>query len=103
VPVRIALDAKQLAAHPLRLGLSMTVSVDVSDTSGRTLAEGARSTPVAQTQVFDVITAQADAEVARIIATHGGAPRKPAVAVKPVAAAPDKAVPARPTNPATRR
>jgi membrane fusion protein (multidrug efflux system) len=122
VPVRIALDAKQLAAHPLRLGLSTTVSVDVSDTSGRTLADVARSAPVAQTQVFDVITAQADAEVARIIATHGGAQRRPAAvpakAVKPAAAltpaapvepatarhaAPDKTIPARPTNPATRR
>ena len=107
VPVRIALDAKQLAAHPLRLGLSMTVAVDVADTSGKTLAEGARSAPVAQTQVFDVITAQADAEVARIIASHGGGARKPAAApaAKPAnsARAPDKTIPDKPTNPATRR
>jgi membrane fusion protein, multidrug efflux system len=73
VPVRIALDAAELARHPLRLGLSMQVAVDVSDTSGPTLATGTRSTPVAQTTVFDVLTEAADAEVARIIATHGGA------------------------------
>jgi membrane fusion protein (multidrug efflux system) len=104
VPVRITLDPKQLAAHPLRLGLSMTVSVDVTDTGGRTLADGARATPVAQTQVFDVITAQADAEVARIIASHGGALRKAAAAaVKDSAPAGDKTIPAKPTNPATRR
>jgi membrane fusion protein (multidrug efflux system) len=29
LPVRIALDPKQLAAHPLRVGLSMTADVDV--------------------------------------------------------------------------
>ena len=121
VPVRIALDPKQLAAHPLRLGLSMMVSVDVSDTSGKTLADGARSTPVAQTQVFDVLTAQADAEVARIIATHGGPLRKAAAVVKPAAPAAqpapaasapaaalpapagDKTIPRRPVDPANRR
>lgn len=43
VPVRIALDATQLAEHPLRVGLSMTAEVDVSDTSGRALADTPRS------------------------------------------------------------
>ena len=71
VPVRITLDPAELAAHPLRVGLSMQVAVDVSDTSGPTLA-AARSTPLAQTAVFDLVAAAADAEVARIIATHGG-------------------------------
>jgi membrane fusion protein (multidrug efflux system) len=28
VPVRIALDPKELAAHPLRVGLSMEASID---------------------------------------------------------------------------
>ncbi len=72
LPVRISLDAGELAAHPLRLGLSMQVRVDVADQSGATLAPTARSTPVAQTQVFDVLSTAADAEVARIIASHGG-------------------------------
>ncbi len=31
LPVRIALDAKQLAAHPLRVGLSMTATIDTRD------------------------------------------------------------------------
>jgi membrane fusion protein (multidrug efflux system) len=30
LPVRVALDPKELAAHPLRVGLSMTAEVDVS-------------------------------------------------------------------------
>jgi len=34
VPVRIALDPKELRDHPLRIGLSVNVSVDISDTSG---------------------------------------------------------------------
>ncbi len=34
VPVRIALDARDLAAHPLRLGLSMHVSVDTRSQDG---------------------------------------------------------------------
>jgi membrane fusion protein (multidrug efflux system) len=31
LPVRIALDPKELAAHPLRVGLSMEATIDVSD------------------------------------------------------------------------
>ena len=34
VPVRVALDHKDLAAHPLRVGLSVTADVDVRDESG---------------------------------------------------------------------
>ena len=31
LPVRIRLDPRQLAEHPLRVGLSMTVDIDVSN------------------------------------------------------------------------
>jgi len=31
VPVRIALDPKELAAHPLRVGLSMTATIDTRE------------------------------------------------------------------------
>jgi membrane fusion protein (multidrug efflux system) len=37
VPVRIALDPKELRDHPLRVGLSVDVTVDVSDTSGQSI------------------------------------------------------------------
>ncbi len=37
VPVRVALDPKELRDHPLRVGLSVNVSVDISDTSGSLL------------------------------------------------------------------
>ena len=41
VPVRIELDAQQLAAHPLRVGLSMEATVDVQRTSGAPVLERA--------------------------------------------------------------
>ena len=34
LPVRIALDPKELAAHPLRVGLSMSADIDVSEHRG---------------------------------------------------------------------
>ncbi|KAB8038181.1 HlyD family secretion protein [Janthinobacterium aquaticum] len=37
VPVRITLDAQELAAHPLRIGLSTTVTVDTSHGEGARL------------------------------------------------------------------
>ena len=37
VPVRITLEPKELAAHPLRIGLSTTVTVDTSHGEGATL------------------------------------------------------------------
>ncbi len=77
VPVRIALDARELAAHPLRLGLSMEVSVDVADTSGPALASAARSAPLAQTTVFDQAAREADAIVRRIVAANLGARSHP--------------------------
>ena len=72
VPVRIALDAKQVAEHPLRVGLSMAVAVDVRDQNGKSLVDTPRTTPVAQTTVFDRADAAADAEVARIIKANLG-------------------------------
>jgi membrane fusion protein, multidrug efflux system len=84
VPVRIALDAKQLAASPLRIGLSMDVAVDVTNQDGKTLADGAQAPLVAQTQVYSQLDAGADAEVQRLIAANMGASKT--VAASPVAA-----------------
>jgi membrane fusion protein (multidrug efflux system) len=75
VPVRIALDQKEIAKNPLRVGLSMEVSVDVADQSGKSLADAPRASQegaVASTTVFDKVSMDADAEVARIIAENGG-------------------------------
>ncbi|WP_019140697.1 efflux RND transporter periplasmic adaptor subunit [Noviherbaspirillum massiliense] len=44
VPVRIALDPKQLAKHPLRIGLSMHAVVDLHNQDGPLVGETASST-----------------------------------------------------------
>ncbi|GAA0224652.1 Multidrug efflux system EmrAB-OMF membrane fusion protein EmrA [Marinomonas primoryensis] len=38
LPVRITLDAQDIASHPLRIGLSMNVEVDTANTSGKLLS-----------------------------------------------------------------
>ena len=73
VPVRISLDPKELAEHPLRVGLSMDAKVDISKTDGRMLADGARPSIATKTSVFDEINSAADVEVRKIIAANGGA------------------------------
>ena len=72
VPVRITLDAQQLAAHPLRVGLSMVAEVDVSQKDGKTLADAPR--PSAQTEVhaYSVTSDTADQNVNRVIAANMG-------------------------------
>ena len=74
VPVRIALSAEQLQMNPLRVGLSMEATVDVTDQGGKALADAPRSAPMVQTQVFAALDAKADAEVRRVIAANS--PRK---------------------------
>jgi len=44
VPVRIALDAAEVRAHPLRIGLSTVVRVDVADRSGPLVGADVRGT-----------------------------------------------------------
>ena len=73
LPVRIALDRKQLAEHPLRVGLSMQVDVDVRDTSGPRLAAAPARGSAYATKVFDEQTAAADARVREIISANLGA------------------------------
>ncbi|MEO8746226.1 MAG: efflux RND transporter periplasmic adaptor subunit [Rhodanobacter sp.] len=67
VPVRIALDDQELTRHPLRIGLSAEITVDTRNDHGAVLAATASSTPVAQTDVYERVASQADAEAERII------------------------------------
>ena len=46
LPVRIALDPKELAAHPLRIGLSMRAEVDLHDQRGARVADATRNSGV---------------------------------------------------------
>ncbi len=67
VPVRITLDAKQLAEHPLRLGLSMKAEVNLHDQNGTLLpAEAAKGT-VYGTEIYAKQLHDADALIHRII------------------------------------
>jgi len=100
VPVRIALDPKEVAQNPLRVGLSMNVKVDVADESGRTIADTPRTQAqgaVASTTVFDSQQRDADAEVARIVAANGGGRIKP-TATAQAASGPSAAAAAAPVK-----
>ncbi|MDB5764893.1 MAG: emrA [Herminiimonas sp.] len=74
IPVRITLDPGELAARPLRLGVSMQVEVDIAHADGTSLttAAPARTTPAYKTDVFDTAGREADALIARIIADNSG-------------------------------
>ncbi|ACO74364.1 secretion protein HlyD [Laribacter hongkongensis HLHK9] len=70
VPVRITLDARDLAAHPLRLGLSMHVSVDTRSQDGPLVTDAPVGKPVLQTGVYDGQLERANRMVADIIAAN---------------------------------
>ena len=72
LPVRIALDAKELDKHPLRIGLSMDVSVNLHNQSGPTLAKNAPQHAVFSTDVYAHDRAEANALIAKIIHANSG-------------------------------
>ena len=59
--------SKELDKHPLRIGLSTDVTVDIHDDRGSVLATTSAQQPVAQTDVYDRMASKADAEAERII------------------------------------
>jgi len=72
VPVRVALDPKQLTAHPLRVGLSMTATVDIHDQSGKMLADAPRPHSVVRTAMYGSLEGDAEAAVKGIVAANLG-------------------------------
>lgn len=77
IPVRVALDPKELAEHPLRIGVSMEATVDVANAEGTSLAAAAeRAAPAYRTSAFDNAGKEAGGLIARIIADNGGAPAR---------------------------
>ena len=78
IPVRIALDAKQLSEHPLRIGLSMEAVVDVGDQTGKSLGDANSTRLASETKVFMQADAEADGRVNKIIAANLGTGSKPA-------------------------
>jgi membrane fusion protein, multidrug efflux system len=71
LPVRILLDPAELKAHPLRVGLSAAVRVDLHDTSGPLMTTAVRSVPQ-PTQASAGDDPAVDARIAAIVADNAG-------------------------------
>ncbi|MCM8740469.1 efflux RND transporter periplasmic adaptor subunit [Pseudomonas koreensis] len=67
VPVRIHVNAEELAKHPLRVGLSTNVEVNLHDQSGPVLAQQPPQKASFSTNVYDQQLAEADAMIAQLI------------------------------------
>ena len=72
LPVRIDLDPAELREHPLRVGLSMSVEVNLHHQNGAALATQPPTRPVLQTRVYAGQMDAADALIARIIRANAG-------------------------------
>ncbi len=71
VPVRIALDARELAEHPLRIGLSVRTVVDVANRSGPLVARPAAASFRMETPGDD--SDKVEARIRQIIAANAAA------------------------------
>jgi membrane fusion protein (multidrug efflux system) len=69
VPVRIHLDAAELAEHPLRIGLSAKVTVDTAHCDPKARA---KSPPSENMALYTAQAKEADATVTRVIAANIG-------------------------------
>ncbi len=67
LPVRITLDPEQIIEHPLRLGLSMEVTVDLHNTQGSSLPHLKSPAPVYATDIWDEQLKGADVVIDEII------------------------------------
>ena len=74
VPVRIALDPAELTDNPLRIGLSVSATVDVKDQSGPRIASAA-SVGVMRGNTGEDVSAKVDALVKRILAANSAKAR----------------------------
>ena len=71
VPVRVALDPREIASHPLQIGLSMKAEVNVREgLSGARLPQLASNAASWSTPVFDASDARAAARVQAIITAN---------------------------------
>ncbi|WP_409161657.1 multidrug efflux MFS transporter periplasmic adaptor subunit EmrA [Pectobacterium sp. B2J-2] len=72
LPVRIELDPKQVAEHPLRIGLSALVNVDTANTEGSALAETSRTTPAYQSDALTLDLTPVNQDISAIIQANAG-------------------------------
>jgi len=71
LPVRVQLDPGELRAHPLRIGESVTVTVDIRDTSGPLVSGQVRRVPI-PSQPSLANDPAVEARIARIIQDNLG-------------------------------
>ncbi|KML65781.1 multidrug efflux MFS transporter periplasmic adaptor subunit EmrA [Pectobacterium peruviense] len=72
LPVRIEIDPKQVAEHPLRIGLSALVNVDTANTEGSALAETPRTTPAYQSDALTLDLTPVNQDISAIIQANAG-------------------------------
>ena len=72
LPVRVALDPKQLASHPLRVGMSTEVTIDIADHKGPLVVDEPPTQPAARTDLYAADWQKADTLVNAIIAANAG-------------------------------
>ncbi len=71
VPVRIAIDSQELIDHPLRIGLSMSVTIDTRDGSGPAVTAVPPTTAAKySTSVYDKAEEEAEARVQEVITAN---------------------------------
>ncbi|WP_287030703.1 HlyD family efflux transporter periplasmic adaptor subunit [Pseudomonas sp. UBA6310] len=80
LPVRIRLEQDNLKKHPLRIGLSTDVNVDLHDQDGELLAQKPLEQPSFSTDVYERQLAEADALIEQIIQRNAPGTRAGGVA-----------------------
>ena len=76
VPVRIHINAEELAQHPLRIGLSTLVEVTLHDQSGPVLAQQPPQKASFTTNVYERQLADADALIEQLVHANSAAAAK---------------------------
>ena len=71
LPVRIRLDAGEVARHPLRIGLSMVAKVDTHDEHGGVLTRVEQEEPIYSTSVFENGNKEVERLIAKILKDNG--------------------------------
>ncbi|AHG19172.1 multidrug transporter [Chania multitudinisentens RB-25] len=72
LPVRIELDPKQVAEHPLRIGLSTLVTIDTNNRDGLMLSDTVREQPRYETSALMLDLAPVDQMIADVIHANAG-------------------------------
>ena len=72
VPVRISLNPDELEKHPLRIGLSMSATVNLHNQDGLMLAQKSPTKPIFTTDVYKKQLADASALIHKIVQANMG-------------------------------